>query len=109
VFVSATGTIVGPFVAAASPDRRNHVSTMSALMAITHTAKMMAFAWVGFALGAYVPLIAAMIAGGMLGNSWGERTLNRMREEWFRTSFKVVMTLLAMRLLWTGAKDLGMF
>ena len=40
VFVSATGTIVGPFVASASPDRRNHVATMSSLMAITHIAKM---------------------------------------------------------------------
>ncbi len=109
VFVSATGTIVGPFVAAASPDRRNHVSTMSALMAITHTAKMLAFAWVGFALTAYVPLIAAMIVGGMIGNSWGERTLNRMREEWFRMTFKVVMTALAVRLLWTGIRDLAFF
>ena len=106
VFVSATGTIVGPFVAAASPDRRNHVATMAALMAITHTAKMMAFAWVGFALSAYVPLIAAMIAGGMFGNLVGEKTLTRMKEEWFRVSFKVVMTVLALRLLWMGLVEL---
>src|SRR5262249_47842529 len=33
VFVSATGTIVSPFVASASADRRNHVSTLAALMA----------------------------------------------------------------------------
>ena len=44
-------------------------------MAITHIAKMGAFLWVGFALGAYVPLIAAMIATGILGNYVGERTL----------------------------------
>jgi len=107
VFVSATGTIVGPVVAASSPDRRNHVATMSTLMVITHAAKMLAFAWVGFALSAYVPLIVAMIAGGMVGNSWGERTLNRMREDWFRLTFKIVMTLLAVRLLWTGMEEFG--
>lgn len=106
VFVSATGTIVGPFVAAASADRRNHVSTLAALMAITHMAKMIAFAWVGFALSAYAPLIGAMIAAGMYGNYVGERTLNRMREEWFRTGFKVVMSLLALRLLWVGVSEL---
>ena len=106
VFVSATGTIVGPFVAAASPDRRNHVATMSALMAITHIAKMGAFLWVGFALGAYVPLIAAMIATGILGNHAGEHTLTRMKEDWFRVGFKVVMTLLALRLIWVALREI---
>jgi uncharacterized protein len=107
VFVSATGTLVGSFVASASPDRRNHVSTMAALMAITHTAKMAAFFWVGFTLGPYLPLVIAMIAGGSAGNFFGERTLHRMKEEWFRLSFKVVMTLLAVRLLWNAGRELG--
>jgi uncharacterized membrane protein YfcA len=107
VFVSATGTIVGPFVASASHDRRNHVATMSTLMAITHIAKMAAFLWIGFALGAYVPLIAAMIASGIAGNLYGERHLNRLREEWFRTGFKIIMSALALRLLWMGLHELG--
>ena len=102
VFVSATGMIVGPFVASASPDRRNHVATLAALMAITHAAKMAAFAWVGFALGAYVPLMGGMIAGGMFGNYVGARTLNRIREEWFRLAFKLVLTVLSLRLIWMG-------
>jgi uncharacterized membrane protein YfcA len=105
VFVSATGTIVGPFVASASPDRRNHVATVAALMAITHLAKMAAFLWVGFALGAYVPLIAAMITTGVLGNWIGERALNSMREDWFRLTFKMVMTVLALRLVWMAIRD----
>jgi uncharacterized membrane protein YfcA len=106
VFVSATGTLVGPFVASASPDRRNHVSTMSTLMAVTHIAKMGAFMWVGFALGAYVPLIVAMIASAIFGNWVGERSLNAMREDWFRIGFKVIMTLLALRLIWDGARSM---
>ena len=107
VFVSATGTLVGPFVAAASPDRRNHVSTLAALMAITHTAKMAAFFWVGFALGPYLPLVVGMVGGGMLGNHFGERTLNRMKEDWFRLGFKLVMTVLSLRLLWNAGQEIG--
>lgn len=107
VFVSATGTLVGAFVAAASPDRRNHVGTMAALMATTHIAKMLAFLWVGLAIGAWLPFCGAMIAAGMLGNQVGEHSLNRMREEWFRLAFKFVMTLMAARLLWVAAKDFG--
>jgi uncharacterized membrane protein YfcA len=108
VFVSATGSMVGPFVASASPDRRNHVSTLAALMAITHIAKMAAFLWVGFSLGAYAPLIAAMIGAAMIGNYIGERSLTRMKEEWFRSAFKIVMTILALRLIWVGVRDLGL-
>ncbi len=108
VFVSATGTLVGAFTAAAAPDRRNHVATLAALMAITHTAKMAAFTVVGFAIGAYLPLIAGMIAGGILGNYAGAGTLNRMREEWFRLCFKLVMTALSIRLLWVAIRDSGL-
>ena len=32
VFVSATGTLLAPFIAASTPDRRVHVATMGALM-----------------------------------------------------------------------------
>lgn len=106
VFVSATGTIVGPFVASASPDRRNHVATLSSLMAITHLAKMAAFLWIGFSLGAYAPLMAAMIASGILGNWYGEQALNRLREEWFRVGFKVVMTVLALRLIFVALREM---
>ena len=107
VFVSATGTLVGAFVAAASPDRRNHVSTMAALMAITHTAKMAAFFWAGFGIGPYLPLVLGLIAGGMVGNTVGEHSLNRMKEDWFRVLFKLIMTLLALRLLWNAAREFG--
>src|SRR5579862_4391106 len=60
VFVSATGTLLAPFVAASTPDRRVHVATMGALMAIAHVAKIAAFGVIGFAIGRYVPLMAAM-------------------------------------------------
>jgi uncharacterized membrane protein YfcA len=107
MFVSATGTLVSPFVAAASPDRRNHVATLAALMSITHAAKVAAFLIVGIAIGAYLPLVAGMIAGGIAGNWVGERALKRLGETWFRHLFKVVTTALALRLMWIAAGDLG--
>ena len=36
VFVSATGTLLAPFIAASTPDRRVHVATMGALMMTSH-------------------------------------------------------------------------
>jgi uncharacterized protein len=107
MFVSATGTLVAPFVAAASPDRRNHAATLAACMSTTHIMKVVAFFLLGVAISVYTPLIAAMIVAGILGNYVGRSALNAMREDWFRTMFKVLMTLLALRLIWVAIEKSG--
>jgi uncharacterized protein len=109
VFVSATGTLLAPFVAAATPDRRVHAATMGALMTIAHVAKLVAFGFIGFAVASYVPLMAAMIAAGAVGNWIGEFALNRVSERKFRIVLKAVLTLLGLRLLWGAARDGGLF
>ena len=107
VFVSATGTLLAPFVASATPDRRVHVATMGALMAIAHVAKVVAFGFIGFAIGSYVPLMAAMIAAGAVGNWIGEIALLRTSEQRFRLVLQIVLTLLGLRLLWGAAAGAG--
>jgi uncharacterized membrane protein YfcA len=109
VFVSATGSLLAPFVASATPDRYNMVATMGALMAIAHIAKLVAFGFIGFAVASFVPLMAAMIAAGALGNWLGERALHRTTEHRFRMMFQLVLTLLALRLLWGAMPDMGWF
>lgn len=107
VFVSATGVLVAPFVASASPDRRNHASTLAALMTMVHLCKLVAFGFLGFAMWAYAPLIVAMIAGAWVGNWLGGKTLDRMKERDFRLIFKLLLTALALRLVWVAAKSQG--
>lgn len=107
VFVSATGTLLAPFVAASTPDRRVHVATMGALMAIAHLAKIAAFGFIGFAVGRYVPLMAAMIATGAVGNWIGEVALLRTKEQHFRWVLQITLTLLGLRLLFSAARGAG--
>lgn len=107
VFVSATGTLLAPFIASATPDRHNLAATMGALMAITHIAKLVAFGFIGFAIGSFVPLMAAMIATGALGNWIGELALHRTTERRFRIVFQLILTLLGLRLLWSAAPAIG--
>jgi len=102
VFVSATGTLLAPFIGASTPDRRVHVATMGALMSTSHLAKVAAFGFIGFAIGRYVPLMAAMIATGAIGNWIGEAALNRTSEQRFRLMLQLVLTALALRLIWTA-------
>ena len=109
VFVSATGTLLAPFIAASTPDRRVHVATMGALMTFAHMAKIVAFGFIGFAVGRYVPLMLAMIATGAVGNWVGEVALLRTREQHFRWVLKLALTMLGARLLWSAARDGGWF
>ena len=109
MFVSATGTLIGPFVFNASPERRNYAATMGILMCISHITKITAFTLLGMAIGSYVPLLVAMIACGTLGSWVGGRVLNRIPERLFRAVFRTLLTILALRLLWIAAREYGLF
>jgi uncharacterized membrane protein YfcA len=109
MFVSATGTLVAPFVASAAKDRHNHAATVGALMSMVHIAKLVGFSVLGFAIGRYVPLMLAMIVAGAAGNWLGEEALHRTSERRFRLILQSVLTLLALRLLWDAARGWGLF
>jgi len=109
VFVSATGSLLAPFIASASPDRYNVAATMGALMTIAHVAKLVAFGFIGFAIASFVPLMAAMIVTGSVGNWLGEMALHRTTERRFRLVFQLVLTLLGLRLIWQAVPATGWF
>ncbi len=107
IFVSATGSLLAPFVAGAAEDRRYVPPTLSAQMTIVHISKLTAFGALGVAVGAYLPLVAAMIAVSALGNIVGSRALDRVPERTFRIAFQIVLTGLGLRLLWVAAAQAG--
>lgn len=108
IFVSATGTLLAPFVASAAPDRRNHSATLGALMLTTHVAKLVAFGVMGFAIGQFMPLAIAMIAASTAGNWIGKMALTYTPEARFRLIFQLVLTAMALKLLWNAAKGSGL-
>ncbi len=108
VFVSATGTLVSAILAGSSPDRRNLVATFSAHMIWVHSLKVIAFGVLGFAVVDYIPLMAALVAGTSLGGWAGSKALNRIPERGFRIVFKILLTVLALRLLWQAAVSAGL-
>ena len=82
---------------------------MGALMTITHLSKIVAFGFIGFAVGRYVPLMAAMVATGAVGNWVGEVALLRTKEQHFRLVLQLALTILALRLLWSAGHGAGWF
>jgi uncharacterized membrane protein YfcA len=107
MFVSATGTLLAPLIAGNAPNRYSQVATFGTLMAVVHVTKLAAFGILGFAIGRYVPLMAAMVATGALGNWLGERALDHVGERGFQIVFRSVLTLLGLRLVWVAVAELG--
>jgi uncharacterized protein len=96
--VGATGPLIATFIKGLA-DRRQLVATHAMLMTIQNTMKVLTFTALGFAFGAYLPLIAVMIVAGFAGTAIGSRLLVKVPERIFRFGFKLVLTLVALDLL----------
>ena len=103
MFVGATGPLIAPFAASLSADRREVVATHATLMSFQHGLKIVAFGLLGFAFWPYAPFLAAMIAFGFFGNVFGRHILDRLPEKTFRLCFRIVLSLLALRLFYGAA------
>ncbi|MFK7791662.1 MAG: TSUP family transporter [Devosiaceae bacterium] len=99
MFVGATGPFVAALLAPRLDDRRHYGATHAAAMVMQHGLKVVVFGFLGFAFGAWVPVLAAMIAAGFLGTLLGTKLLHALPEETFRKGFKLVLTLLALQLI----------
>lgn len=106
LFVGATGPFVSALLAGHRWDRFVHVGTFAACMAFQHVVKLVVFGLLGFALGEYLPLLVAMILCSLAGTLAGRRVLHAVNNCWFHRLLAVLLTLLALRLLWSGATAL---
>ena len=60
----------------------------------------------GFSFAQWAGLVIAMIVSGALGTFLGLKVLKRVPAEKFMLTFKIVVTLLALRLLWQATESL---
>lgn len=107
MFVGGTGPLVAAFV---NPDRFGKeatVATHGACMTIQHGFKVAVFIALGFAFAPWLVLLALMIAAGFLGTLAGRAVLLELPEKTFRCVFRTVLTLLALRVLWSAVTALA--
>jgi len=100
MFLGATGPLLAAFL---SPDRYGRdktVATHATCMALQHLLKLTAFGFLGFVLMEWLPLVFAMIISGLLGTWLGRQLLSQLPEPTFKKMFKIVLTVLALRLLY---------
>lgn len=102
MFFGATGPFVAAYVRALELGRMHHVATHAAFMTAQHLIRVLAFGLLGFVFGPYLPLIAAMIATGFVGTMVGRQVLMRIDDGRFRLVLNAILTVLALRLIWSG-------
>lgn len=102
MFVGVTGIFVISTLKHIIEDRRELIGTMAAMMMFQHLSKCVVFFVLGFSFSDWGWLIVLMIASGFIGTLLGRNLLNRMSNQGFGTAIKILITILALRLLYTG-------
>ena len=105
LFLGATGPLLAIFLSPARYGRDKTVATHAASMLLQHLFKVIAFGFLGFAMLRWIPFLGAMIICGFAGTAIGGVLLKRIPEERFKLLFKVVLTALAIRLLYRAVFD----
>ncbi|MND80564.1 Sulfite exporter TauE/SafE [compost metagenome] len=103
--VGATGPLVAALLAARGLTKQPLIATHATCMVVQHGLKILAFGLLGFAYANWAALIAAMIASGVMGTWVGSRLLDNIPDRIFRLSFKVVMTLLSLQIIWNALRS----
>ena len=100
--VGATGPLGAALLARRSSRRDWLVVNTGVYMAVHHGLKALAFAAMGFAFRDYIGLLLGMIAGVVIGSWVGTRLRSAIPEIDFRRWFRVLITLLALRMIAIG-------
>jgi uncharacterized membrane protein YfcA len=106
LFVGASGPLVAALISRASQTKEIFIATHAISMVVQHGLKTMVFGIVGFVFYDYALLILLMIFTGFLGTYVGKHLVLKLSEKTFSIAYKVVITLLAIRLLWKALTDL---
>lgn len=105
--VGATGPFIAPFFLGLGLTRFEIIGTTAACQAMGHLVKLALFGNAGFDFARHAILYAGMIAAVVLGTSLGTKLLMRIPEERFPLLYKTALTLVAARLVASGALALA--
>lgn len=107
LFVGATGPLVAAFIKQIHADRFRTVATFATAMTLQHAPKALVFGVAGFVFLEWLPFILAMISCGFVGTWLGLHVLKSLSNRWFSLTFNLVLTALAIRLLWQASVSAG--
>ncbi len=100
-FVGATGPLVASFIKQQQQGQRQAiVATFAAVMTLQHAPKALVYSGAGFVFNEWLGLALAMIIAGVLGTKLGLKVMYKTSDQRFTQVFNLILTLLALRLIW---------
>lgn len=106
MFVGATGPLVAAFAHRNQYNKMQLSATFASCMTMQHALKVLVFVFIGFSFWQWAGLVAVMIVSGAVGTWLGLHVLKRIPAKRFVLLFKVVVTVLALRLLYDAISSL---
>jgi uncharacterized membrane protein YfcA len=103
--VGASGPVTSPFFRAVTTTHISFVATAATAQVLAHGSKIVAFTLDDFAIADHLDVIGIGAVGVTAGSWVGTRLLGRVSEQQLDQLFKVVLTLLAIRLLGRSLLD----
>ncbi len=97
--VGATGPLQAPFYLNLGLSRQGIVGTKAAAQALSHVSKIALFGIAGFVFRDHLELLVLMCVAVVVGTWIGSRILHRVNERWFLILYRVVLTIIALRLV----------
>jgi len=97
--IGAVGPLLAPFFLNLGLTRQALVGTKAATQSAGHLVKIALYGGFGFAFAPWLPLLAVCAACVTAGTWVGSHILDRVSERAFVVLYKVVLTLIALRLL----------
>ncbi len=99
LFIGAVGLILGLFLMRDDLDKKQIIATMAAMQTLNHLLKVISFIVLGFAFEQHLWAILALTAGSLLGTGLGVRLLDYLPEKIFRTIFRTILVVAALKIL----------
>jgi len=100
MFIGASGPVTMAFLPRSELSRQQLVATHAAIMVLQHGFKIVALGVLGFVYAPWIGLLIAMLVSGFFGAMAGRAILWRIPEEKFKRIFNIILTLLALRMLY---------
>lgn len=98
----AYGAVLHAVALHAGLNRRQMVATLAGCLSGMSVFKIAGYAWYGFDYRPYLLLIGAAVFASIVGTWLGKRLSERLPEKQFRIGYRLIITLTAIRLLYTA-------
>jgi len=100
--VFAYGALLHPLILRTKLSKLQIIATLAGSLFAMGILKMTGYSMFGFDYRPFLPLIVAATLAGFIGTWAGKLITHRISEQLFRLVFKILMTLVALRILFRG-------